>query len=245
MNIMPENISTYGGDIDNLGLMITIIIVFWFILTLVTMFYFMSRFSRKKSAKASYVSGETWKESKWVEIPHILVILCDIVVVVATIVVWNKITLTLPPADVKVAITGRMWNWIFTYPGPDGKLNTSDDVVVDEKETGALHVPVNKNIVFELKSKDVVHSFWVREIRLKQDAVPGRTITRWFNATKIGKYDLGCAEICGPFHAYMRNFIIVESQAKYDKYIRALYAKNRVRKKVSLSKSVKKSEKKI
>ena len=78
----------------------------------------------------------------------------------------------------------------------------------------------------ELRSRDVLHSFFVVNTRLKQDVIPGRMNTRWFNLTKEGKYDISCAEICGVLHAKMRNFLVVESQDKYEQYLKTLYEKN-------------------
>ena len=85
---------------------------------------------------------------------------------------------------------------------------------------------MNKNIVIDLKARDVLHSFFVAEIRLKQDAIPGRTIKRWLNITREGKYDLACAEICGLLHSQMRNFLVAEPQEKFDAFMNALIEKN-------------------
>ena len=128
-------------------------------------------------------------------------------------------------ADLQIAVTGRQWNWIFTYPGKDGKLYTADDIMIDDQNS-ELHVPVNKNIVFDLKSRDVVHSFFLKNVRLKQDAIPGRTMKRWFNCNKEGRYEIACSEICGMLHSQMRNWLVVDSQENFDKYMKTLYEKN-------------------
>lgn len=155
----------------------------------------------------------------------VVLALSDFVILLEEHNAWAEIEMLPPSSDLHIGITGRQWNWIFTYPGPDGLLNTSDDVVVDEMNS-ELHIPVNKNIVFDLRARDVLHSFFVTNIRLKQDAIPGRTLKRWFNVTKEGKYDIACAEICGILHAKMHNFLVVDTQENFEKYLRELYAKN-------------------
>src|SRR5205823_5633642 len=123
---------------------------------------------------------------------------------------WEAIKSHQPPADVTVRVTGRQFNWIVTYPGPDGNFDTE----ADNKETfDELHVPVNKVVHVKLRSKDVIHSFFVPVFRLKQDALPGREITVWFEATKAGEYEMPCAELCGFGHSGMLGKVVVQEQA--------------------------------
>src|SRR2546427_583326 len=89
---------------------------------------------------------------------------------------------SIPPNAYHVGVHAKQFEWQVTYPGPDGKLGTSDDFTVRNQ----LHVTVNEPIAVELSSEDVIHSFFVPEFRLKQDAVPGMHITAWFQATKTG-----------------------------------------------------------
>ena len=79
----------------------------------------------------------------------------------------------------------------------------------------AIHVPVGKVVRFELQSEDVIHSFFVPEMRLKQDVVPGRTIRGWFEATKTGTYEIACSELCGFGHYSMHGNVIVQTPAEY------------------------------
>jgi len=106
-----------------------------------------------------------------------------------------------------------------TYPGPDGKNGTSDDFTVRNQ----LHVTVNEPVAVELSSEDVIHSFFVPEWRLKQDAVPGREINVWFKAIKPGRYELPCAELCGPGHSGMVNWVNVLSDADYQKWVQKVW----------------------
>ncbi len=222
-NIFPENISTYGDEIDQLFWVTMVFVTIAFGISLFFLNYPLFRFRHKKGRKATYVKGDNWKQLKWITVACIVLFVCDMYILFAEHPTWHKIEQYLPKADVHIGITARQWNYVFTYPGPDGKLNTSDDVVINQQNS-EMHVPVNKNIIIELRAADVVHSFFVSNLRLKQDAIPGRTITRWFNATKEGTYDIVCAEICGVLHSKMRNFLVVESQEKYEAFLEELYS---------------------
>ena len=129
---------------------------------------------------------------------------------------WGNIKSHMPPADVHVQVTAKQFNWEVTYPGPDGKLGTHDDLEMENE----VHVPVNKVIIVHLKSKDVIHSFFLPNFRLKQDAVPGREIQAWFQATKPGRYELPCAELCGFGHSGMRGWVYVHPADEYDKWVK-------------------------
>jgi cytochrome c oxidase subunit 2 len=112
-------------------------------------------------------------------------------------------------------VIGQQWAWSFVQPGPDGKIDTPDDIkTVDE-----MHVEVDKLYHFKLEARDVLHSFSVPVFRLKQDAIPGRIITGWFEAIKTGEYDIQCAEICGIGHGLMAGRIIVESAEQHASWV--------------------------
>ena len=224
-DIFPKNISTYGSEIDNLFWLITALTGIAFVISLFVLLYPLIKNSAGRAKRATYITGENKKHFRWVAAAMILLAMGDFIIMYAEHGTWVKMEENPVKADFHVAITGRQWNWIFTYPGRDGQLYTADDIMIDEQNS-ELHVPVNKNVVIDLKARDVLHSFFVAELRLKQDNIPGRTIKRWFNATIEGKYDMACAEICGLLHSQMRNFLVVESQEKFDAYMSALIEKN-------------------
>jgi cytochrome c oxidase subunit 2 len=225
MKIFPENVSTYGHEIDNLFWIILVFVAIAFVISVFVLLYPIFKNHHTKVKKATYITGENKNHFKWITTALFLLALSDFMILFAEHGTWDKIEKIPAKKDVPCIITGRQWNWIFTYPGPDGELYTKDDVVIDEINS-ELHVPVHKNVVFDLRSKDVLHSFFVVNTRLKQDVIPGRTNTRWINFTKEGKYHISCAEICGMMHSKMRNFIVVESQEKYDAFIKELYKKH-------------------
>ncbi len=224
-NIFPENISTYGGEVDSLFFTITIFIGIAFFISLFALMYPLFKYRYKEGRKASTVRGTGMKQMKWIYIAMGALALCDFYMLYQEHGTWVKMEETLPDQqDLHVVVTGKQWNWVFTYPGPDNTLYTADDVIVNQQNS-EMHVPVNKNIIMDIKATDVVHSLFFKNIRLKQDAIPGRTITRWFNATKTGKYEIACAEICGVLHSKMRNYLVVESQEDFEKYLADLYIK--------------------
>jgi cytochrome c oxidase subunit 2 len=104
--------------------------------------------------------------------------------------------------DLTVNVTGMQYAWIFTYP---------DTNIVD----GELHVPVGQDVQLIIEAKDVIHSFWVPQFRLKQDALPGEAAELRFVATREGTYPVVCAELCGAYHGGMRTQVIVHSPEDY------------------------------
>jgi cytochrome c oxidase subunit 2 len=129
--------------------------------------------------------------------------------------VWYNVKQQLPEPYETVRIVGQQWAWSFVHPGADHELRTADDIkTVDE-----LHVEVGKVYHFKLEARDVIHSFSVPVFRLKQDAVPGRVITGWFEATETGTHDIQCAEICGIGHGVMGAQIVIESPERHAAWV--------------------------
>jgi cytochrome c oxidase subunit II len=184
-----------------------VIVGFWLIAAETIMFALIFKFRAKDGRPTQYITGEEKHLKRWISIPHFLVILCDIVIIIAAITVWYNIKQVMPPADVTVRVIGQQWAWSFQQPGPDGVLDTADDI----RTVGEMHVVVNTTYHFELMSRDVVHSFAIPAFRLKQDALPGRTISGWFRPNRVGTYDIQCTQMCGIGHAMMAGRIIVET----------------------------------
>jgi cytochrome c oxidase subunit 2 len=208
--------SSYAGHIDWLFTVIFVTVGFWFALTVAAFFYLIVRYRRRRAAAALYVTGTEHREKRWIEIPHALVILCDIVLIAATVFAWIAIKQRFPPAEATVRVVAQQWAWTFVHPGPDGRLGTGDDITtVDE-----LHVKLGTVYHFELTSRDVLHSFAVPAFRLKQDAVPGRTITGWFQPTLAGQFDIQCTEICGIGHGLMPARVVIETKEQHEQWMR-------------------------
>ena len=109
-------------------------------------------------------------------------------------------------ADLEVNVSGMQYAWIFTYPTTG---------IVD----GELHVPVNADVKLNISAQDVIHSFWVPQFRLKQDAIPGKSTELRFVATKPGTYPVVCAELCGGYHGAMRTQVIVHTPEEFQSWL--------------------------
>jgi cytochrome c oxidase subunit 2 len=199
--------STYAHSIDHLFILIAAIVGFWLLAAEGMLFALIFKFRAKDGRPTQYVTGEEPHLKRWISIPHYLIIVCDIVIVAGAITVWYDIKQVMPPADQTVRVIGQQWAWSFQLPGPDGLLDTPDDI----RTVGEMHVVVNTTYHFELLSRDVVHSFAIPAFRLKQDALPGRTISGWFRPNRVGTYDIQCTQMCGIGHAMMAGRIIVET----------------------------------
>jgi cytochrome c oxidase subunit 2 len=209
--------ATFAGEIDVVIWILTVIVGFWFFVTQGAFFWLLWKFRSSANAKAQYVTGKEKHLKRWITIPHYIIIACDIVIIVAGVRVWYMIKQDMPEPEAEIEVWGQQWAWGFVHPGADGKLGTDDDIkTVDE-----LHVEVDKVHQFHLHSRDVIHSFSVPVFRLKQDVIPGRKISGWFEPTLTGTFDIQCAEICGIGHGIMGARIFVESPEDHAKWIAA------------------------
>jgi cytochrome c oxidase subunit 2 len=207
---LPENVSTFGRDIDWLFHLIYAITAFTGILVFAALIAFLVMYRDRPGRRARYTHGNTTLEIVWTVVPALILVVLTFLSVPA----WSKIKMSQPATDLIVQVNAKQFNWQVSYPGPDGKFGTADDKnFLDE-----MHVPVNKPVTVILKSQDVIHSFFVPAFRIKQDAVPGREIRAWFDATKPGKYEWPCAELCGFGHSGMKGWIYVHAPADYEKW---------------------------
>lgn len=207
--------SSFASSIDGLILLVLVLVGFWFLVAEFALFGLMWKFKAKPGRKSQYLTGHEKHIKRWITIPHGLVLLCDIVIVVVALRVWYQVKMQLPPANYEIRVIGQQWAWIFQQPGADGKLDTKDDILT----TNTLHVVLDKTYQFQLQSRDVIHEFSVPVFRLKQDAVPGRTITGWFKPTKLGTFDIQCTLLCGIGHGVMRGRIIVQTAAQHAAWV--------------------------
>jgi cytochrome c oxidase subunit 2 len=214
-NWFPKNISTFGGEIDSVFYLIFYIVGIGFLLGEGAIIYFLIRYRRREGKKAMFVTGEKWAQAAWILIPAAIILVLDFWIDIAGAKAYDKIKGDMPVCDVTVQVAGKQYNWIITYPGPDGMFGSSDDLIKENE----LHVPVNKTTKVILTSEDVIHSFFVPVLRLKQDMLPGRKIEAWFEATETGKYEIACAELCGYGHYTMRGLLYVHSEEEYAKWL--------------------------
>ena len=200
----PTAASAEAASIDNLSNAHYWMISLLFSLIMVLILYAAAVFRRQPGDEEDgpHVHGNTALEITWTIIPLIIVIAFGI---------WGTIMLidiTKPKLDeMTVDVTAQQWSWNFGYP--DQENFTSDELVL----------PVDKTVVLNLRSKDVIHNFWVVEFRVKQDVVPGRTTQLRVTPVEEGEYLLRCAEICGLDHSQMLANVRVVSQAEFDAWV--------------------------
>jgi cytochrome c oxidase subunit 2 len=210
---LPEGLSTYAGEIDTVFYVIYYITGLVFLLVSALLMLFLIRYRYKPGQRAIYSHGNAALELVWTAIPAAVFIILFLV----SQSTWAKIKYrdTMPRGDVEVRVTAKQFQWDVLYPGPDGKFDTADDKTI----AGELHVPVNKVVRVYLQAEDVIHSFFVPVFRLKQDAVPGHTIPAWFEATRTGRFEMPCAELCGPGHSGMKGWITVHTDDEYQQWV--------------------------
>lgn len=205
----PRNVSTIGGDVDALFALVTVVAGIWFLIVEGALLWVVLRYRRRP--RAQHVRGETRAELAWLLVPAVVILGLDFWIDAASEQVWRRVKIDMPPGDVQLTVTAKQFAWTVGYPGADGALGTPDDFAVDAE----LHVPAGKDVRVVLRSNDVLHSFFLPNARIKQDAVPGRAIDVWFNITQPGTYELACAELCGFGHTTMKAAMIVHTPADF------------------------------
>ena len=210
VGLMPVPASAQAGPIDWLWDLQIKAMTFLFALIVVPMVYSLLVFRRRKgdTSDAEHIEGNTTLEIVWTIIPLFMVL------GMAYIGAENLAeTRRVDPDAMVVRVTGFQWGWTFDYP----------DYGITSNE---LYLPVNKQALLKMESRDVIHSFWVPEFRVKQDLVPGRVTELRITPTIIGDtYKVRCAEMCGTYHSQMLFHVAIVSRAEYDAHIAELVAK--------------------
>lgn len=132
---------------------------------------------------------------------------------------WNFAHAEKAPDAIRVEVNAHQWAWDFRYAGLDGEFGTPqapsrDDIV----ELNVLRVPVDTPVILQLAATDVIHSFYLPNLRVKMDAMPGQINRLWFQAKKVGEYDIACAQHCGVNHYKMKGTLVVMSKEDYAKW---------------------------
>jgi cytochrome c oxidase subunit 2 len=212
--VLPDNVvSTYGTTLDDLWLVILWVTGIVFVATEITLLVFMVKYRHKEGRKADYIHGSNTAEVVWTVIPFVIVM----ALAFYSKGIWDDIRdPSLIPANAyEIQMMASQFEWAATYSGADGQFQTADDFV----SLNVLHIAVNQPVVVQLEAEDVIHSFFLPEFRVKQDAVPGMTTPVWFEATQTGEFTLACAELCGLGHYTMGGTVIVHSQADFQDWL--------------------------
>jgi cytochrome c oxidase subunit 2 len=242
---LPESVSAHSAAIDHQFKITLIVIGAGFMLTHAALGYAVWRYRAKGGERASHSSGNARVEVILAAITAAVFI----ALAVTGQRVWAGLRLNqAQPAAlmdaVKVEAVAQQFVWNFRYPGDDGKFgrvdprlyNDADNSIgarpgplgidpndpsgKDDIVTTTLVAPANRPISLTLRSKDVIHDFYVPALRFKQDVVPGMRININFTATREGRYEIACAELCGQFHHQMRAYLDVKSPRDYEEWIK-------------------------
>ena len=214
----PEDISEHGAVIDGLFNFIMFLTGVIFIATGFALFWFMWKYdATKNSEPVKFTHGSHSLEICWSIIPAVTLLFIAVYQMHA----WADAKMIRPVEEdgqLKepiVEVTGRQFEWRYKYAGDDGKIGTPDDVYA----VNDLHLPVGEEVVLAIKSEDVLHSFFLPNVRVKQDVVPGMKQYMWFKLTQRGQYDIVCAELCGWGHYKMKGRLTVESRSEFDRWL--------------------------
>ena len=162
-----------------------------------------------------YITGTEHRYMKWIHRAHFPILTFDLIIVVMAVNVWYDVKQDLPEMESEVRVIAQQWAWTFVHPGVDNTLGTADDI----SKVNELHVSTDTLYHYKLEALDVLHNFSVPVFRLKQDAIPGRVITGWFEPTLAGEYDIQCAEICGIGHGLMPARIHISSPGEHAAWV--------------------------
>jgi len=245
---LPELASEHGARLDHLTGLIHVLMAVLFVVWTAFFLFMLVRFRRGSHPRADY-TGVRGKASTWAEAA---VALAEVILLVGfSIPLYSERVDDLPPLDtaVKVRIVAEQFAWNVHYPGPDGVFGRSSIELVDTQTNplgidpedpmgkdditaiNQLHLPVDEPVLITLSSKDVIHSFFLPEMRVKQDAIPGMEFPVWFVPTvtteamraRLGNdkfdYEIGCAQLCGIGHATMRGFVTVHTREGFDAWM--------------------------
>ena len=232
---LPVEASTHAAELDHLT-----VIIHWLMLVLFVgwgafFLFVLFRFRKGANPNADY-HGAKGKLSKVLEIG--IVVVEAVLLIFYAIPAWATRVRDFPSESqaTVVRVVGEQFAWNVHYPGPDGKfgrtevsrisaenplgLDRTDPAAKDDITTiNQLTLPVDRPVLVHLSSKDVIHSFGLYEMRVKQDAIPGLDIPVWFIPNKIGEYEITCSQLCGLGHYRMRGFLNIKSDADYQAFL--------------------------
>ncbi len=202
LSMFPEQASNFASKVDALYGFALAISAFFSLLIALVIFVFFIKYRRREAGEVgSQAHGSMVLEVVWSIIP---------LVITMVLFTWGAVIFiemkTIPENATEYFATAKQWMWKFQHPEGQREINT-------------LHIPVGETIKLTMTSEDVIHSFFVPAFRVKQDVVPGRYTTVWFEATKAGKYHLFCTEYCGSHHSQMIGWVTVMEPDNYQAWL--------------------------
>ncbi len=229
---LPADISTHGAAIDRLIIVVHIFMAVIFIGWLIFFIYLLLRFRERAGHKAQHHVGH-FRLPTYLEVG---VALFEVVLLTAfSFPIWHQYRQVRPDESkaLHVRVVAEQFAWNIQYPGADGKfgrvdaklMNSGNPLGLDPDDAAGkddiatinqLHIPVNTPVIADLTSKDVIHSFFLPVMRVKQDTIPGQSIPVWFEARQTGEFEIACAQLCGLGHYRMKGYFVVDTQEKFD-----------------------------
>ena len=232
---LPVQASTHAAEIDQMT-----VLVHWLMLALFVgwgafFVFVLVRFRRGANPTASYVGakGKLAKRIEWA-----IAVVEAVLLIFFAIPAWARRVGQFPAESdaVVVRVVAEQFAWNVHYPGPDGKFGRTDITKIDPSNPigldrtdpdarddvsiqNVLALPEGRPILVHLTSKDVIHSFGVYELRVKQDAIPGLDIPVWFVPNRVGEYDIACSQLCGLGHYRMRGFAKIMRDADFRRWL--------------------------
>jgi len=232
---LPVQASAHAAELDHMT-----VLVHWLMLVLFVgwgafFLFVLVRFRKGANPAANYAGAK----GKFAKSTEVLVAIIEIVLLVGyAIPAWATRVRDLPSEDeaVVVRVVAEQFAWNVQYPGRDGRFGRVDASRVsaenplgldrtdpngrdDVTTINQLNLPVDRPILVRLSSKDVIHSFGLNEMRVRQDAIPGMEIPVWFVPNRPGDYEITCSQLCGLGHYRMRGFLTIQSQADFDAWM--------------------------
>lgn len=233
---LPPIASSHGHEIDMIIYLVHLLMFVLFIGWGAYVLFALIRFSKPLHPKADYVGMRSHVTTKI----EIAVAVFEAVLLIGfSIPFWAKQVNAYPNRidTLEVRVVAEQFAWNVHYPGPDGIFGKTDFAFFD-KQTNSLGIdpndpngkddistlnqlqlPIGRPVIVHLSSKDVVHSFFLPEMRVKQDAIPGMVIPTWFTPTKLGKYEIACAQLCGIGHYRMQGFMTIVTPEEFDSWV--------------------------
>ena len=202
-------ISRIAGEIDSLFIFITLVGLFFFLITQGSLIWFALKYRRRKreeDRETPYITGNKLLEWVWIVVPTILVM----VIFAYGFKVYRDIR-TPPAGATEINVTASQW--LFTFKYPDGRSAVNE-----------VRVPVGRPVKFVMTSTDVIHSFYLPDFRIKQDILPGAYTFLWLQPEKTGNFDIFCAEYCGVGHSIMRAKLVVMGDPEYEAWSKGAVA---------------------
>jgi cytochrome c oxidase subunit 2 len=199
----PEQASSIAGQVDFVFNVLNAIAIFFSLLIVAAIVYFAMKYRRGTTADRTNAPDEGLAiELTWTIVPALI---CLVLFVLSSVVYLRAVRT--PAGAMEMYVVGKQWMWKIQHPEGRWEMNE-------------LHVPLGRKVKLTMTSEDVIHSFYVPAFRVKQDVVPGRYVSMWFEPTKLGEYHLFCAEYCGTKHSGMVGTVYVQTPAEYEKWLR-------------------------